>query len=107
MFLVRPSWVRILETQYELETVIIVGFDDYLPVFAIIKSIYVLSSSIERIYFGAEVLHTEEFCEEYRTYIVKNVVHTQLQVYQQTSLQYFLPLHLIKPKIKPNLPAHK
>ena len=93
--LFRPSWVRVLGTQYKIGAVVHVGFDNYLPIFGVIKSIFVLSSSVERVYFGTDILHTEQFCEEYRTYIVKSVVHPEFQLYPQKSLHYFLPLHFI------------
>lgn len=93
----RTSWVKILGTLYKIGAVIHVGFNNCLPVFALIKSIFVLSSSIERVYFAAEMLHTEEFSEEYRTYLVKRTVHPELQFYPQRLLQYFLPLHFLKP----------
>lgn len=89
--------MKILGTLYKIGAVIHVGFDVYLPVFALIKSIFVLSSSVERVYFAIEILHTEEFCEEYRSYVVKKVVHPELQLYPQRLLEYYLPLHFLKP----------
>jgi hypothetical protein len=101
----RPSWVNILGTSYKIGAIIHVGFDEYLPVFAEIKSIFVFSSSIERVYFAAESLHTDKFCEEYRTYIVKTIVDPKLQLYPHRTLQYFLPLHFLKP-VDSNNQAH-
>jgi hypothetical protein len=57
----RPSWVNILGTKYKIGAVIHVGFDELLPVFALVKAIYVLSSSIKRVYFSTEMLQREVF----------------------------------------------
>ena len=67
--------LTVLGTKYEIGAVIHTDFDDSLPFFGIIKKMYVLSSSIKRVYFKIDLLHTEEFCSDYRTYIVKKLIH--------------------------------
>lgn len=74
-----------------------IGFDYFLPVFGVIQKIYVLSSSIKRVYFKVDSLHTEEFCSEYCTYVVSKHIHPQEHVIPQRSLQYFLPLYCVSP----------
>ena len=89
--------MTVLDTKYKTGAVIYTDFDDSLPLFGIIKKIYVLSSSIKRVYFKIDLLHTEEFCSDYRTYIVKKLIHPKDHVIPQRSFQYFLPLHFVKP----------
>ena len=84
-------------TKYKIGSVIHAAFDDLLPVFGVVKAIYVLSPSIKQVYFNTEILHTEEFCEDYRTYIVRKMVNPELRLIPQRSLKYFLPLHFLKP----------
>ena len=93
----KPNWVNIMGTKYKIGSVIHATFDDLLPVFGVVKAIYVLSSSVKQVYFNTEILHTEEFCEDYRTYIVRKMVHPELRLIPQRSLKYFLPLHFLKP----------
>lgn len=95
--LCRPSWVTVIGTKYKVGAIIHIGNDDYLPLFGIIKAIYVLSSSMERVYFEVDCLHTQEFSSLYRTYVVQKLIHPQVQVIPQKHLQYFLPLHFVQP----------
>lgn len=102
----KPSWVNILGTKYKIGALVHIGFDELLPVFAVVKSIYVLSSSIKRVYFNTEILHTHEFCVDYRTYIVRKFVHPELTLIPQRHLQYFLPLHFVRPFGTNNMQLH-
>ena len=96
-FLCRPSWVNILGTKYKIGALVHVGFNELLPLFGLVKTIYVLSSSDKRVYFQTEILHTEEFSEHYRSYIVRQVAPPEFQLIAQKQLTYFLPLHFLKP----------
>ena len=93
----RPSWVNILGIKYKIGTVIHTGFKEALPIFGLVKAIYIVNSSIKRIYFCTETLHTEGFCEDYHTYIERKIIHPQCKAIGQRSLQYYLPLHFAKP----------
>ena len=86
-----------LGTKYKVGAIIHIGSDEYLPLFGTISKIYVLSSSVGRVYFEVDCLHTLEFSSMYRTYVVKKIIHPQVLVIPQKTLQYFLPLHFVKP----------
>ena len=65
----------VLGTKYRIGAVIHTGFDEFFPLFRI-KKIYILSSSIRIVYFKMDPLHTQKFCTDYGTYIVKRLIHT-------------------------------
>lgn len=77
--------------------VVHISFNDDIPIFGVVQKIFVLSSSVTQVYFQVEIMHTEEYSSIFRSYKVKKIVHPEVCIIPQRTLQYFLPLHLVKP----------